>query len=112
MNKNNFYVICEKIEQGFILHNIVSIHMSSYNIYRVQNKKKVFSFDLSGSSKPAMLSVQIVVKSFFLDKGVCMNQENCSCLLRGFPVPACERSGLFSSLFANSVQGYFRFFFI
>ena len=68
--------------------------MSSYNINYVKNKK-VFSFDMSGSSKPAMLSVQIVVKSFFLDKGVCMKQENLSCLLRGFSVPVCEPSGLF-----------------
>ena len=50
---------------------------------------------MSGSSKPAMLSVQIVVKSFFLDKGVCMKQENLSCLLRGFSVPVWEPSGLF-----------------
>ena len=113
MNKNNFYVICEKIEQRFILHNKVLIHVSSYSINYVrstQNKTVFFSLDLSDLQTPRCFQFKLSLKVFFLDKGVCMNQENFSCLMRGFPVPACERSGLFSSLCANSVQCYFIFF--
>ena len=78
MDKNNFYVICEKIEHGFILHNIVLIHVSSQSINYVRStqNKTVFSLDLSGLQTPRSFQFKLSLKGFFLDKGVCINQEN------------------------------------
>ena len=109
MNKNNFYVICEKIEHGFILHYIVFILVSSYSINYVRSRptqnKTVFSLDLSGLQTPRSFQFKLSLKGFFSGQRCLYKSRKCSSLLRGYPVPVCVRSGLFSSWFANSVQG-------
>ena len=67
----------------------------------------VFSLDLSGLQTPRRFQFKLSLKVvFFLDKGVCINQENVLLYCEVFLSLYVSDFFLFSSLFANSVQGY------